>query len=54
VDYKLVGEGTKDDANLRVPVELTIEETAGKTRQVQAAYLIGTHPSVTVFRDFPS
>ena len=53
IDYQLLGEGQELDANLSVKVKLTLAEKQGKGKQVQKTvyYLVGTSPSVTVFRD---
>ncbi len=53
IDYQLLGEGQARDANLSVKVKLTLQGTQGKSKTVQKTvyYLVGTSPSVTVFRD---
>jgi hypothetical protein len=53
VDYQLVGEGQKRDANLSVKVKLTLAPKQGNGKNVEKTvyYLVGTSPSVTVFRD---
>ena len=53
-DYQLVDEGKAYDANLRVQVKLTLTgqgKDKGKTTEKKVWYLVGTSPSVTVFRD---
>jgi hypothetical protein len=52
LDYKILDDGREEDANLRVPVKITLSQQ-GKTKAVEktASYVIGTSPSVTVFRD---
>jgi hypothetical protein len=51
VDYQLANEGTKDDANLRVPVQLKILDPSGRQVSKRVSYVVGTSPSVTVFRE---
>jgi hypothetical protein len=52
LDYKILDDGKEEDANLRVPVKITLSQP-GKSKAVEktASYVIGTSPSVTVFRD---
>src|SRR5262249_30492549 len=52
VDYEVVGDGKDDDANLPIPVKLTLVGPKGKKVQKDVKYIVGTSPSVTVFRDF--
>jgi hypothetical protein len=57
VDYEILKEGMPDGPNLRVQVKLTtIGERANGKKQAKpaektAAYVIGTSPRITVFRD---
>jgi hypothetical protein len=51
VDYQIESEGQNDDANLRVPVSLTMKDPSGKEVKKQVKYVVGTAPAVTVFRD---
>src|SRR4051812_11156569 len=53
VEYQVLGEGEPADANLRVRVKLTTESGKGKSKTAEktVSYLVGTSPSVTVFRD---
>jgi hypothetical protein len=54
VDYQIVDDGKAYDANLRVQVELSLcnpGKTPGKATPKKVWYLVGTSPSVTVFRD---
>jgi hypothetical protein len=54
VDYQIVDEGRAEDANLRVRVKLTLKQPGkdqGKSAEKEVWYLVGTSPSVTVFRD---
>ncbi len=52
LDYQILDEGKEEDANLRVQVKLTLKQQ-GKTKALEknASYVVGTSPSVTVFRD---
>jgi hypothetical protein len=54
IDYQVVDDGQAADANLRVRVQLTLSGPGpdrGKTTEKTVWYLVGTSPSVTVFRD---
>jgi hypothetical protein len=52
LDYEILDQGNNEDANLRVAVKIKVEEP-GKKKAVEkkASYVVGTSPSVTVFRD---
>ena len=49
--YTIEGEGVPQDANLRVDVELTLDE-GGAASKKRVAYVVGTDPTLTVFRSF--
>lgn len=51
VSYRVVDEGRNDDANLRIPVELTLVGSDGRQQTKRVSYVVGTSPSVTVFRE---
>ncbi len=54
VDYQIVDDGKAYDANLRVQVKLSLSspgKTSGKAIEKKVWYVVGTSPSVTVFRD---
>jgi hypothetical protein len=54
VDYELLGDGKAQDANLRIQVKLTLSDPGqdkGKSTEKTVWYVVGTSPSVTVFRD---
>ncbi len=53
VHYELLGDGQQRDANLSVKVKLTLAGKQGKAKNVEKTvyYLVGTSPSLTVFRD---
>ena len=54
VDYQIIDDGQAYDANLRVRVKLVLDapaKKAGKAAEKTVWYLVGTSPSVTVFRD---
>jgi hypothetical protein len=53
IDYQILGEGEPAGANLRVRVKVTTEGGKGKSKSTEKTvnYLVGTSPSVTVFRD---
>jgi hypothetical protein len=53
-DYQIIDEGKAYDANLRVQVKLSLAgqgKDRGKATEKKVWYLVGTSPSVTVFRD---
>jgi hypothetical protein len=52
VAYEVTGDGKDDDANLRIPVKLTLRSPQGKGTQRRVSYVVGTSPTITVFRDF--
>jgi hypothetical protein len=47
-----VSEGKYDDANLRIPVKLTMRTAEGKEVKKSVSYVVGTSPTFTVFREF--
>jgi hypothetical protein len=51
LDYQILDERS-EDANLRVQVKITLSQQ-GKSKAIdkKASYVVGTSPSVTVFRD---
>jgi len=51
LDYQILGENA-EDTNLRVQAKITLSQD-GKKKSVEkkASYVVGTSPSVTVFRD---
>jgi hypothetical protein len=53
MEYQIVDDGKAQDANLRVRVKLTLSNVGKGNGKVEKAvwYLVGTSPSVTVFRD---
>ncbi len=54
IDYQIVNDGKEEDANLRVQVKLTLRNPGkdkGKPVEKKAWYVVGTSPSLTVFRD---
>ena len=55
VDYQILDEGQARDANLSVKVKLVLDgvgkKPGGKPVEKAVWYLVGTSPSVTVFRD---
>jgi len=52
VNYEVAGDGKDDDANLRIPVKLTLRTPKGKEVQKSVSYVVGTSPALTVFREF--
>lgn len=52
VDYQVDGEGKAVEANLYVPVKLTLRTKDGKEVKKNVSYVVGTSPIVTVFRNF--
>lgn len=51
-DYQVADGEKYDDANLRIPVTLTLLSKEGGEVVKKVTYVVGTSPSVTVFRDF--
>ena len=50
----MVDDGKEEDDNLRVQVKLTLSNLGkdkGKPLEKKASYVVGTSPSVTVYRD---
>jgi hypothetical protein len=52
VDYQVDGEGKAVEANLYVPVKLTLKTKDGKQVKKTVSYVVGTSPILTVFRNF--
>ncbi|MFO0959599.1 MAG: hypothetical protein U0800_19545 [Isosphaeraceae bacterium] len=52
VAYEIDANAKDDNANLRIPVKLTMKSPQGKEVKKSVVYLVGTSPSITVFRDF--
>jgi hypothetical protein len=52
VDYQVTGDGKAIEANLHVPVKLTLRTPKGQKVTKSVSYIVGTSPRVTVFRDF--
>jgi hypothetical protein len=52
VKYEVLGDGKDDDANLRIPVKLTLRTSDGQEVERSVSYVVGTSPTLTVFRDF--
>lgn len=50
--FEVQGDGRDDDANLRIPVNLTLQGPDGRELQKAVSYVVGTSPSITVFREF--
>jgi hypothetical protein len=52
LDYQILDDGRDEGANLRVQVKITLAQQ-GKSKGVEkkASYVVGTSPSVTVYRD---
>ena len=50
VEYQLVDEGTPLDANLHIKAKLTLRDAKGRTTTKTVTYVVGTDPSLTVFR----
>ena len=51
VRFRVVDEGRDDDANLIIPVELTLQAPNGREVSKNVTYVVGTSPSITVFRE---
>ncbi len=51
VGFEVIGDGRDDDANLRIPVRLTMADLAGREVRKDVSYVVGTSPALTVFRE---
>jgi hypothetical protein len=58
VDYQILDDGKSEGVNLRIAVKLTLSnldtvkgKDKGKPVEKKASYVVGTSPSVTVYRD---
>jgi hypothetical protein len=49
-EYELLNDGKAEDANLRVPVRLTIRDAQGRAATKTVNYIVGTDRTLTVFR----
>lgn len=49
IDFK-IGEGRNDGQNMHYPVELILADGKKKPSTQKVMYLVGTEPSITVFR----
>lgn len=50
VSYELVSDELNDGANLHTLVDLTLRSADGKETETRARYIVGTEPTITVFR----
>jgi hypothetical protein len=53
VAYQVAGDGKRLEANLYVPVKLTLKMPNGRQVKKSATYVVGTSPYLTVFRALP-
>jgi hypothetical protein len=51
IKFDVFDEGVEGTASLRIPVELTIQDKAGKEVKKKVKYMVGTSPVITVFRE---
>jgi hypothetical protein len=51
IKFDVFDEGIEGVASLRIPVELTIQDKAGKEVKKKVKYMVGTSPMITVFRE---
>jgi hypothetical protein len=49
VNYQVLEQGNSDGSNLHVPVELELEDGAGKRSKQTVVYVVGTSPTITIF-----
>jgi len=49
--FDVLDQGRDESVNLRIPVELTLQDKAGKEVKKKVRYMVGTSPSITVFRE---
>ena len=50
VEFRVTGEGRDEHVNLYIPVDLTLKTPEGQEVRKSVTYVVGTSPSVTVFR----
>ncbi len=50
IGYEVLGGGKELDANLECPVRLTLRDPQGREARKDVQYIVGTDPSITVFR----
>jgi hypothetical protein len=48
--FQVQGDGAAQDANLRIPVKLSLQEGDGETVDKTVIYIVGTDIKLTVFR----
>ncbi len=51
VGFNVLDDGKDESISLRIPVELTLQDKAGKEVKKKVKYMIGTSPVITVFRE---
>jgi len=51
IKFDVLGEGRDEAVNLRIPVDLTLRDKAGKEVKKKVKYMVGTSPVITVFRE---
>ena len=51
VGFNVLDDGKDESISLRIPVELTLQNKAGKEVKKKVKYMVGTSPVITVFRE---
>ena len=51
INFEVLDEGKDESVNLRIPVDLTLRDKAGKEVKKKVKYVVGTSPVITVFRE---
>jgi hypothetical protein len=51
IGFNVLDDGKDESISLRIPVELTIQNKAGKEVKKKVKYMVGTSPVITVFRE---
>jgi hypothetical protein len=49
VGYQVLEQVKNDGSNLHIPVELELEDGAGKRSKQSVVYVVGTEPTITIF-----
>jgi hypothetical protein len=49
--FNVLDDGKDESMSLRIPVELTLQNKAGKEVKKKVKYMVGTSPVITVFRE---
>jgi hypothetical protein len=51
IGFNVLNDGKDETLSLSIPVELTLQDKAGKEVKKKVKYMVGTSPLITVFRE---